>query len=33
MFMCLGMVGPSFKGIKIAGLAVLFTVLAARMRA
>ena len=27
--MCLGMVGPSFKGIKIAGLAVLFTVLAA----
>ncbi|MCH1406490.1 MAG: N-acetylmuramoyl-L-alanine amidase [Schleiferiaceae bacterium] len=29
MFMCLGMVGSSFKGIKIAGLAVLFTVLAA----
>ena len=29
MFMHLGMVGSSFKGIKIAGLAVLFTVLAA----
>jgi N-acetylmuramoyl-L-alanine amidase len=29
MFMRLGMVGSSFKGIKIAGLAVLFTVLAA----